>query len=197
MVFVYGPIRVLISFEHQDEYVLDLMHFGSTSGIFNPQELSEKARTLMENSLICFNGTFNWIEDRAEKLKEWLAGAIEEFPILFGPVITPSLTKMMAFFDKLIEEIKHRKDAIHEEVFGIDRHSNLMIIEEETITTKGVGHKIVSEMQANRIHMLLGKRVCELLFLLRKSHHMLINKFLPKIFGKRSPFVIYLEQNLK
>lgn len=78
-----------------------------------------------------------------------------------------------------------------EELFGIEKYRNSIIIEEETHSLKGVGHKINSEMQANRIQMLLGKRISELLFLLRKGYALIINKFLPKVFGKRSPFVIH------
>lgn len=33
----------MFSFEHQDEYVIDLQHFGSTPGIFSEQELKERA----------------------------------------------------------------------------------------------------------------------------------------------------------
>lgn len=33
MIFCYGPIKIMFSFEPQDEYVIDLTHFGTSSGI--------------------------------------------------------------------------------------------------------------------------------------------------------------------
>ena len=41
--------------------------------------------------------------------------------------------------------------------------------------------------------MHVGRRISELLFLIRKIHTLVISKFLPKLFGKRSPFVIHAE----
>jgi hypothetical protein len=52
-------------------------------------------------------------------------------------------------------------------------------------------------MQANRVQMHVGRRISELLFLLRKMHALVISKFLPKLFGKRSPFIIHAEQATK
>ena len=33
MIFCYGPIKIMLSFELLDEYVIDLQHFGATPGI--------------------------------------------------------------------------------------------------------------------------------------------------------------------
>ena len=60
--------------------------------------------------------------------------------------------------------------------------------------SKRLFDQVFTEMQANRVHMILGNRISELLFLIRKAYNIVTVKFLTKVFGKRSPFVIYHEQ---
>jgi hypothetical protein len=38
----YGPIKVLINFEKIEEYTLDMIHFGTTPGVFSEAEVKEK-----------------------------------------------------------------------------------------------------------------------------------------------------------
>jgi hypothetical protein len=39
MIMRFGPIKVMINFERIEEYTLDMIHFGTTPGIFKPAEI--------------------------------------------------------------------------------------------------------------------------------------------------------------
>jgi len=194
MIFCYGPIKIMLSFEHQDEYILDLTHFGSTPGIFLKEELREKAIIKLGDMQKDFTSAFYFAEEKTKILQDWLKTCLDEFSVFIGPAISPSIVRMISFTDELLLEITTRRDSILKEVFGVERQAS-MIIEEEVLPERGrFLDRVHTEMQANRIHALIGKRVSELIFLLRKIHVLVIHKFLPKVYGnKRSPFVIHQE----
>jgi len=39
MIMRFGPIKVMINFERIEEYTLDMIHFGTTPGIFKPADI--------------------------------------------------------------------------------------------------------------------------------------------------------------
>lgn len=81
------------------------MHFGSSKGIFNDRELRDKAREMIKETEKNLIASFHFLEDKSTILKEWFQLAQEEFALIFGKVLEPSLNKIMLFFDKLIDEI--------------------------------------------------------------------------------------------
>ena len=44
MIFRYGPIKIMINFEKQDAYTLDMPHFGLTKGIRTPEFIENKVK---------------------------------------------------------------------------------------------------------------------------------------------------------
>jgi len=130
---------------------------------------------------------------------DWLKLAAEEFQVFIGPAILPYINNMAAYLEDLIKEISNRKELFNRELFSTEPEANPLFIAEEEASPKrtqsAAGNKsrvqsqIVSEMQANRILMHVGKRFSELLFALRRLNALIVQKFIPKIFGKRNPFV--------
>lgn len=44
-------------------------------------------------------------------------------------------------------------------------------------------------MQLNRLHKLLGMRVCEFLYVIKRSYTLVKTQFVNKLFGKKNPFI--------
>jgi hypothetical protein len=97
------------------------------------------------------------------------------------------MTRMTNFVEDLLLEIREKRNMIFKECFAIDLGVANMIQEEDFTRTKLVD-RVETELQANRLALHLGRRLSELLYLLRKIHAVLIVKLIPKLFGKRSCF---------
>lgn len=169
--------------------MLDLTHFGSSPGIFGRDQLREKAVIKLGDMQKDLQAAFYFAEEKTKYLQEWLKLCQEEFSVFVGPAIGTSISRFMQFAEELLAEIAGRRDSIMKEVFGIDQR--VEIIDEDAKPSRLI-ERLNSEMQVNRILTLVGRRFSELVFLLRKIHALVVNKFLPKVFGgKRSPFVIH------
>ena len=104
---------------------------------------------------------------------------------------------MVAFSEELLLEITRRRDSIMKEVFGVEQQATIIEEDAQPIKSRLID-RLNTEMQVNCILSHVGKRLSELIFLLRKIHSLVISKFLPKVFGvKRSPFVIHQENAQK
>ena len=54
---------------------------------------------------------------------------------------------------------------------------------------KGViAANVKSLMQFNRLHKLLGARLCEYVFVLKRSYTLIKSELITKLFGKNNPF---------
>ena len=58
----------MFSFEPKDEYVLDLTHFGSTPGIFQKNELREKALVKIADMQKDITSAFYFSEEKTKFL---------------------------------------------------------------------------------------------------------------------------------
>ena len=44
-------------------------------------------------------------------------------------------------------------------------------------------------MQVNRLHKLLGARICEFIYILKRSYQLIKTDLIYKLFGKKNPFI--------
>lgn len=126
---------------------------------------------------------FGFADERTKLLQEWLKLAKEEFTVFIGASLSPPMAKMIAFTEELLVEIAICRDKIFKELFGAEQ----MAGSDEVKTTRLID-RIETEMQVNRVLMHVGRRLSELIYLIRKAHILVTGKLLPKLFGKRNPF---------
>jgi hypothetical protein len=75
MIFCYGPIKIMFSYEAQDEYHIDLTHFGTSPGIVTPRDLKEKAIQKLGEMQRDMAAVFYFLEEKTLILQDWLMTA--------------------------------------------------------------------------------------------------------------------------
>ena len=96
MIMRFGPIKVMINFERIEEYTLDMIHFGTTPGIFKPAEIQEKVKTETLASVDQFSLSIKWILDQSKKIMSWLMLAADEVSsFISSPEINSILQSMV------------------------------------------------------------------------------------------------------
>ena len=59
---------------------------------------------------------------------------------------------------------------------------------EEEVKPGGKACELKTLMQVYRLHKYLSARICEYVFIIRKSYHLVKNDIIGKLFGKKNPF---------
>lgn len=96
MIMRFGPIKVMINFERIEEYTLDMIHFGTTPGIFKPAEIQDKVKSETLVSVDQFSLSIKWILDQSKKLISWLLLAADEVSnFISSPEIKTILQSMV------------------------------------------------------------------------------------------------------
>ena len=72
----------MINFEKQDEYRLDMPHFGLMKGIRTDEEIKNKVQIKILELQKHLQASFSFIKQSSERLMGWLEFSIEELPKL-------------------------------------------------------------------------------------------------------------------
>ena len=75
MIFCYGPIKIMFSYEAQDEYHIDLTHFGTSPGIVTLRDLKDKAIQKLGEMQRDMAAVFYFLEEKTLILQDWLMAA--------------------------------------------------------------------------------------------------------------------------
>ena len=100
-----------------------------------------------------------------------------------------TINELLGFLNLFHDKFKQFINTVERDVFAGKAEEDIFF-QADLMERKGViAANVKSLMQFNRFHKLIGARVCEYVYVLRRSHQLIKTELVYKLFGKKNPFI--------